>query len=357
MISDRIKKLSEMLPEGIDGMLVTSEVNRFYLTGMRSSAGVLLVTHKGSALVIDFRYIEAAKATVKNAEVILQDKLGEQLSDLCKKYGVSRLAVETSYITLAKYRELCELLPNVELTCDTDSDRAIIELRKHKDSAELACIKEAQRITDAGFEHILGYIREGITERQIAAELEYFMKGIGAEKTSFSTISICGVNTSLPHGVPGDNKVKKGDFITMDFGVVYGGYCSDMTRTVALGNVTEEMAKVYDIVLKAQLAALDKAALGVNCRDVDKAARDIIYSAGYEGCFGHGTGHSVGIEIHESPRFAISGEGVCEPGMVMTVEPGIYLEEKFGCRIEDMIYFTEKEVKNLTNSPKNLIIL
>ena len=179
----------------------------------------------------------------------------------------------------------------------------------------------------------------------------------GGEKLAFDTICVSGVNSSLPHGVPGDKIIEAGDFVTLDFGVTVAGYCSDMTRTVAVGHATDEMVTVYNTVLQAQLAALDTVKVGVKCRDVDAAARKIIDDAGYKGCFGHGTGHSVGLEIHEDPRFSQKTEDVCRSGLIMTVEPGIYLAGKFGCRIEDMIFIGNSKVENLTNSPKELIIL
>lgn len=218
-------------------------------------------------------------------------------------------------------------------------------------------MKEAQRLTDETFKYITARIEEGRTEREIMLDMEFYMRRLGSEGVSFDFIVVSGKNSSLPHGVPTDKKVERGDFITMDFGAVVGGYRSDMTRTVALGSIDDEQKKVYDTVLKAQLAGIKAVKAGVVCKDVDKISRDIIYSAGYEGCFGHGLGHSVGIEIHERPLFNTRCDTVLKAGMVMTVEPGIYIENKYGVRIEDMVYVTENGCIDLTNSPKELICL
>ncbi len=356
-MKDRIQELVRRLPQGIDAVLVTSSCNRYYFTGMRSSAGTLLITREKSYFIIDFRYIELAKRVVRNCEVILQDDLNRQLEELMKRHGIRNAAVETSYLTMGGYNAFVRDLPGVEILPGEEADKAILALRAAKDQEELANIRAAQKIAEEGFLHILNYIRPGLTERQVAIELEHEMLIRGAEGLSFSTICVSGVNSSLPHGVPGEKAICAGDFVTMDFGVKINGYCSDMTRTIAVGHVTDEMARVYDTVLSAQLAALDIVRAGVPCVEVDAAARNLIDAAGYKGCFGHGLGHSLGLEIHEDPRFAPKSQAVCIPGMVMTVEPGVYLEGKFGCRIEDMVYIGETEVENLTHSPKELIVL
>ena len=232
-------------------------------------------------------------------------------------------------------------------------------MRSLKDESEIAAIRKAQSITDAAFLEILDFIKPGKTEKEIAAYLEYCMRRLGADGLAFETIAAGGPNSAMPHAVPGDRPLQQGDFFTMDYGAAWGGYCSDMTRTVAIGEPTDEMRKVYETVLAAQLTGIGKAVAGVSCRAVDAAARDFIYGAGYEGCFGHSLGHSVGIEIHELPGFSPSADpGVtAREGMVITVEPGIYLEGRFGVRIEDMVWFSPDGTKDLTNSSKELIIL
>ena len=218
-------------------------------------------------------------------------------------------------------------------------------------------MQKAQEITDATFSYIINNIKAGRTEREVMLDMEFFMRKQACDGVAFDFVVVSGKNSSLPHGVPTDKVIENGDFVTMDFGATVGGYRSDMTRTVAVGFVTDEQRKVYDTVLKAQLAALPAIHAGVVCKDIDKIARDIIYSAGYEGAFGHGLGHSVGIEIHENPAFNTRCETILKSGTVMTVEPGIYLENKFGVRIEDMVYVTDDGCINLTKSDKNLIIL
>ena len=241
---------------------------------------------------------------------------------------------------------------------DSDAVTCVIEnMRMIKDKTEIAFIKEAQRLTDDAFSYILNFINLNRTEKEIALELEYYLRKNGADGAGFNFVVVSGTNTSKPHGVPSDKKIHSGDFITMDFGACINGYRSDMTRTVAVTSVSEEQKRIYDITLQAQLVALDTIKAGLRGCDVDKVARDIIYSQGYSGCFGHGLGHSVGIEIHESPSLSPRCERILEAGVVMTVEPGIYLSEKFGVRIEDMVIIEEKGCENLTKSEKTLIIL
>jgi Xaa-Pro aminopeptidase len=218
-------------------------------------------------------------------------------------------------------------------------------------------MESAQRIAERALEEILNEIRPGVAEREIAARIQYLMLHYGAENMSFDPIVVSGPNTSLPHGVPGDREIQEGDFITMDFGVIYQGYCSDMTRTVALGHATEEMKKVYDTVLQAQLAGIAATKAGVTGKQIDAAARQVITDAGYGDYFGHGYGHSLGMEVHESPNCNPKGETPMAENMVTSAEPGIYLPGKFGVRIEDVVVFTKEGCEILTASPKNLIII
>jgi Xaa-Pro aminopeptidase len=229
--------------------------------------------------------------------------------------------------------------------------------RAIKEEYELERMRKAQQITDAAFTEVLTRIKAGMTEKELAAELIYCLLKNGGEGLSFEPIVVSGPNTSLPHGVPGERRLQEGDFITMDFGVTYQGYCSDMTRTVALGYVTEEMRTVYDTVLKAQLAGISATRAGVKGKEVDAAARQVIEDAGYGPYFGHSYGHSIGMECHEMPSCSPSGEVVMEENMVSSAEPGIYLPGKFGVRIEDVVVFKADGCENLTHSPKNLIII
>ena len=356
---NRIEKLMKALPEGADAALITSDVNRRYFTGLESSAGTLVAFRDAAYFIIDFRYIEVAKATVTGAEVLLQDKLYEQIGALLKKHGAKTVTIETDYVTVWALGMYRTRLPEYEFLTDATLNDEILAMRSLKDESEIAAIRKAQSITDASFLKILDFIKPGKTEKEIAAYLEYCMRRLGADGLAFETIAASGPNSAKPHAVPSDRPLQQGDFFTMDYGALWGGYCSDMTRTVAIGEPTDEMRKVYDTVLAAQLLGIEKAVEGASCRAVDAAARELIYNAGYEGCFGHSLGHSVGIEIHEMPGFSpsIAPETTCKQGMVITVEPGIYLEGRFGVRIEDMVWFAPDGTKDLTNSPKELIIL
>lgn len=285
----------------------------------------------------------------------MQDNLYKQINELCAKHGVKNLWVENS-MSVGTFNALSAKL-EAKLEANGQLTKIVEDLRAIKDAGELEIIKVAQQITEAGFDYICTQLAPGKKERDMALELETFMKKNGADGLSFDTILVSGKNSSLPHGVPGEKLIEKGDFVTMDYAAAYGGYCTDMTRTVAIGYATDEMKKVYDIVLKSQLMAIDAIKAGAVCSDIDKIARDYIYSNGYEGCFGHGLGHSYGLEIHESPRLSPSDSSVLQEGVLMTVEPGIYLPDKFGVRIEDTVFVTKDGCVNLTHSPKELIIL
>lgn len=356
---NRIEKLSMALPEGADAALITSDVNRRYFTGLGSSAGTLLAFRDAAYFIIDFRYIEVAKATVTGARVMLQEKLTEQLDTLLKKHGAQTVAIETDYLTVGMLEQYRQKLSGYEFLTESTLNDAILSMRSVKEPQELECIQKAQAITDAAFLDILDFIQPGKTEKEIAAYLEYCMRRRGADGLAFETIAAGGPNSAKPHAVPGDRPLQTGDFFTLDYGASWGGYCSDMTRTVAVGEPTEEMRRVYQTVLDAQCLGIRTAQVGVSCRAVDEAARELIYKAGYEGCFGHSLGHSVGLEIHEMPGFSpsIDPQTLCREGMVITVEPGVYLEGRFGVRIEDMVWFAPDGTKDLTNSPKELIIL
>jgi Xaa-Pro aminopeptidase len=352
----RIEKLRNQLPGDFGAAMMLNPYNRGYLTEFFSSAGVLLVTQKNAWLIMDFRYIESAKTYAKEVECILMDAAYEQTLALLCQHGIKQLYLEDS-MPLSTLSEIQHKMPGLTFHTDETLTKAISRLRAVKEPAEIAAIKCAQAITDAAFEYILGFIKPGQTERQVAAELEYFMRNNGADGTAFSTICVAGVKSSMPHGVPGENVLKKGDFLTMDYGAMKDGYCSDMTRTVAIGSVTDEQKRVYATVLKAHLSAQQAAKPGMSGRALDKVARDIIYQAGFEGCFGHGLGHSLGLEVHENPRASAVYEGQLQAGNIMTIEPGIYLEGRFGVRIENMIVLTETGSENLTRSPRELIVL
>ena len=341
-----------------DAALITSPSNRRYFSKFASSAGYLLITKEKAFYLLDFRYEEAGKRFAQNCEVIGYSNADETLLKLIKQEKISKIALEYEGISLKTAFSFKELFAsvNVETVFESKLDKISAVLRMIKTKEEIDTIKAAQEITDKAFTEILNFIKEGVTEKEVAAYLEYQVRLLGADGQAFPSIVVSGENGSLCHGVPSDRVIKKGDFVTMDFGAKLNGYNSDMTRTVAISYSSDEQFKAYQTVLKAQLSALDAIMPGVNCFDVDKTARDIIEND-YKGMFGHGLGHSVGIEIHEKPRFSPSCHETLAEGMVITVEPGVYLEGKFGLRIEDMIAVTENGYENLTKSPKNLIYL
>lgn len=356
MYKKRIQAISENLASN-EAALISNGFTRRYLTGFPSSAGVVLITPKQSFFIIDFRYIEKAQKSVSSCEVILQNKLHEQLKELLDTAGIEKLYVETERLDVASLLNYRKNFAPITVSDEPFLDKLLTEMRAIKTADELELMRKAQELTDKTFEYIINFIKPGLTEKQIALEMEFFMRKLGSEGIAFDIIAVSGANSSLPHGVPTDKKIQDGDFITMDFGAAIGGYCSDMTRTVAVGYATDEQREVYDTVLRAQLAALDAMRAGIIGKDADAVARNIIADAGFGEYFGHSLGHSVGLEIHEAPNCSPTSEAVMKEGTIMTVEPGIYLPDKFGVRIEDMVYITETGCINLTASPKELIIL
>jgi Xaa-Pro aminopeptidase len=276
---------------------------------------------------------------------------------LMKEHRVKELCYEEETVSCALYNRYAQIFPDVKLFAGASA--LLGSLRLIKDAEEIQCMTKAQGITDRAFIHILNFITPDRTELDVALELEFYMRAHGSEGTAFDTIAVSGANSSRPHGVPRPVKLEKG-FLTMDFGARYQGYCADMTRTVVLGKADPDMKRLYDTVLTAQTTALEALHVGMRCCDADRIARDIIDGAGYQGCFGHSLGHGVGLFIHENPRFAASAapDILLQPGHVVTVEPGIYLEGKYGCRIEDMItVLPDGTIHDFTKSPKQLIEL
>ncbi len=349
MLNEFIKKL----PKNVDGALIISPENRRYFTGFDASDGCLFATKSGSVFLTDSRYIEAAKNKITCCGV---EEQRAKLIEYAQRFGCKTLAVEADRLTVTQLKNLRKSLHGIRLTT-VATDKLIDSFREVKTDGEVENIVKAQRIAEAALEHILGFIKIGVTEKEIALELDHYMLSHGAEALSFETIAISGANTSKPHGVPTDKRVEDGDFVTMDYGAVVNGYHSDMTRTVAVGSVGDEQRKVYDTVLKAQLASLEILRSGLKCAEGDLAARDVITEAGYGEFFRHSTGHGVGIEIHEKPNLSPKSVATLRTGNIVTVEPGIYIPGKFGVRIEDMALITENGCKNLTIAPKKLVIL
>lgn len=342
--------------DGLDAILLTSEANCYYATGFMGE-GIALVTRRGSWYFTDSRYTEAADKAIGDAAVIREVSREKPFSALINEAlaeaGAEKAGFEEQRMTVAEHAVYSE-----KLHCTlTPASSLITELRGSKDEEELSCMTAAQRIAEGALEQILKEIRPGMTEKEIAARLNYLMVSAGAEKTAFDTIVASGPNGSMPHAVPGMRKVREGDFITMDFGCVYKGYCSDMTRTVALGRPSDEMRNVYDIVLQAQLAGIAAAKAGVTGAVIDGAARKVIQDAGYGVYFGHSFGHSLGIDIHEAPNAAPGNDKPMPDGAVVSAEPGIYLPGKFGVRIEDVMILRPDGAQVITKAPKALLVL
>ena len=338
-------------------ILVSSCENRNYLTGFPSSDGYLVLGKNGSAFFTDSRYIEAASEKIKACPVKLFRDFGEDVSSFITEHGYTKVHIEAERTSVSKLKFLEKSLKLKKICADGQLDNRISLLRQVKTEAEVEKIRKAQLIAEKAFSEILSFIKPGVREIEIAAKLENIMRINGSEGFAFETIAVAGKNTSKPHGVPTDYKVQNGDFVTMDFGAVYSSYRSDMTRTVAVGSVSTKQAEIYNTVLTAQKTALEILKAGVKCADADKAARDVIRKAGYGEFFGHSTGHGVGIEIHEAPNLAPKSKAVLQKGNVVTVEPGIYLPDEFGVRIEDFVVITDDAYQNLTTANKELIVL
>jgi Xaa-Pro aminopeptidase len=351
---ERIKRA--LAKEDCKAMLISSPVNRLFAASFASSAGILLVTARDAWFLTDFRYITAAETAVsKHAQVIMITRQGSyttELNRIFEENEISSVGFEEGAVTYSEYKEWEE-----KLTAELRPNQKILEtLRAVKSYNDLAKMKAAQRIAEKSFEEILPIISTDMTEKQLAAELIYRILKNGADDVSFPPIVVSGERSSLPHGVPGDRKIEK-SFLTIDFGVKLNGWCSDTTRTLCIGQPSDEMVKVYDTVLHAQEAGIAAARAGIAGEDIDKAARAVIEDAGFGEYFGHGFGHGIGMEVHEFPRASPGQKTKMPDGAMISAEPGIYLPGKFGVRIEDVIYITENGCENITNLPKELIVL
>lgn len=352
----RFAAVTERLGEyGVDAVMATSEHNRLYVTGFRSSAGVAVASAGGSSFFTDSRYIEAAAAAVTGSRVLPVDErhsFFDRVNGFIDENNIKILGVEESSLSYAQYMEYAEKLD----AALAPAQELFSGLRCSKSAEEIELMRAAQRLADCVFDELLGIISTDMTEAELAAEIIYRLRRRGAEGISFEPIVVSGERSSMPHGVPGDRKISKG-FLTMDFGCVLNGYCSDMTRTVCIGKPTEKMRGVYGTVLEAQLAGIAAARAGIPGRAVDEAGRAVIERAGYGVYFGHGFGHSLGIEVHEKPNANRTEEMLLPAGAVISAEPGIYLPGEFGVRIEDVIVIREGGCENLMLSSKELIVL
>jgi len=340
------------------GVVIHDPSNMFYLTEGYSGEGLLFITQQRKAIITDFRYTEQAERQAPDFEVVMIDPdhtQEQRLAELVREGEITEIRVETNYLPVDDFEKLRAALGE-EVSC-VSLEKAPQKLRQIKTPTEILAIRKACDITTEAFQAILPRIREGMTEKELQIELDFTLLRLGADGNAFNTIIASGENGSLPHAIPGNRRLKTGDMITMDFGAKVGGYCSDMTRTVALGTPTPEMRKVYDTVLRAQSMCEDALAAGKKCSDIDRLARDYIDRMGYPGRFGHGLGHSVGIDIHEEPRLNTICHDVLKAGIVITVEPGIYIPGLGGVRIENTCLVKENGCVPLTTADKQLIIL
>lgn len=357
MSESRIQKLRGVLAERqLDGIVISKPENRAYLSGFTGTSGWLLITREKALLLTDFRYAEQAQSQAPAFEVLKPDNSAEALiASICDEQGVKRLGFEGDYLTVDAYAGYQQLHQSRELV----SCAGLVErLRMIKDASEIAIMRKAAAIADEAWSHILGYIKPGVVERDLAVELEYKMKKLGAEGLAFDIICASGVRSALPHGRASAKVIESGDLVTFDFGALYQGYCSDMTRTVMVGQPTAKQKEIYETVLEAQVRGVAACKAGMTGMQLDNVCREYIREKGYGEAFGHGTGHGVGRYIHEGPKVSFRGErDLLEPGMVVTIEPGIYLPGWGGVRIEDMVLVTETGCERLSQSPKDLIIL
>ncbi|TVY11477.1 M24 family metallopeptidase [Paenibacillus cremeus] len=356
MQQQRISRLRGLMQDkGLTAVLITNSTNRMYMTGFTGSAGYVLITESRAILLTDFRYMTQAPQQAAGFEVIEHaPNAMETVKDLLTKQGIAKLGFEQDDLTYGAYRSYVQTLSGIELV---PTDKLVETLRMIKDAGEIAILQEAADLADQTFTYILGLLKPGMSEKEIALEIEVFVRSHGAASTSFETIVASGERSALPHGKASERILGTNEFVKLDYGAYYKGYCSDITRTVVLGTPTDKHREIYNIVLEAQLAALDQIRPGMTGREADAVARDIITKYGYGDFFGHGLGHGVGMEIHEAPRLSKMGDTVLAPGMVVTVEPGIYLPGFGGVRIEDDIVITDSGNRRLTQSSKDLIVL
>ncbi|MGO2637702.1 M24 family metallopeptidase [Enterococcus viikkiensis] len=351
----RIEKLRALMEKAmIDAYLVTSPANIRYLTNFTGTAGMAFITLDQAFFITDFRYIEQASEQIQGMTIIQhQGDIITELLKLMESESVNVLGFEDAVMTYADYSIFEEVI-DAELA---PASGLIEKLRERKDEGEIAIIEKACAIADEGFDHVLKMIRPGMTEIEVANQLDFYMRSLGASGTSFETIVASGTRSALPHGVASEKMIKQGDLITLDFGCVYQGYVSDITRTFAIGDPGQQLKDIYQIVLEAQKKVLEVAQVGVTGSQLDAVARDFISEAGYGEDFGHSTGHGIGMEIHEGPNISRSNDEPLMEGNVITDEPGIYLAGLGGVRIEDDLVILAEGNRILTQSPKELIIL
>lgn len=337
----------------IDGLLISSGINRRYVTGFTGTAGAVLLTEKEALFVTDFRYTDQAEEQVKECEIVKQSgSLSQEISKQAKKLNIKRLGFEKEKLTYGEFEQFKSLMSGLTLV---PVSQMVESLRMIKTEEELSIMKEAAKIADDAFTYIQGVIKPGISELDVSNELEFFMRKQGAVSSSFDIIVASGYRSALPHGVASAKKIQSGELVTLDYGAYFNGYCSDITRTLAVGEISDELKSIYETVRVAQEKGMNGIKPGLTGKEADALTRDYIDSKGYGEYFGHSTGHGLGMEVHEGPGLAKSSEMVLKPGMVVTVEPGIYVPGVGGTRIEDDIVLTKDGNQTLTYSSKELI--
>ncbi|GKU81152.1 Xaa-Pro peptidase family protein [Niallia sp. NCCP-28] len=352
---EKLQKLREaLIKENADGMVVTSNYNRRYISNFTGTSGVVLISGEEAKFITDFRYMEQAAEQCKGFEIVQHiGPIYKEVAVQAEKMGIKRLAFEQDYMTFTDYK-IYESAIKGELV---PVSGLIEKLRLIKSPQEIKILKEAAKIADAAFTHILDFIKVGKTELEVSNELEFFMRKAGATSSSFDTIVASGKRSALPHGVATNKVIEDGDFVTLDYGAYYNGYVSDITRTIAVGNPDEKLKEIYQIVLQAQLKGMNGIKPGLTGIQADALTRDYITEHGYGDNFGHSTGHGIGLEVHEGPGLSAKSEIVLAKGMVVTVEPGIYVPGLGGVRIEDDTLITDVHNEALTHSTKEFIIL
>ena len=352
---EKLEKLRAAIEiQGLDGILITSPYNRRYVSNFTGTAGVVLISLDKAIFITDFRYVVQASKQCEGYDIVQQkNSIPEEIASQTAALGIKKLGFEQDYVTYSTFKEFesviqAELIP---------VSGVIEKLRLIKTDAEIKILKEAAEIADSAFTHILQFIHPGVSELEVSNELEFFMRKAGAASSSFDTIVASGYRSALPHGVASDKMIEKGDFVTLDFGAYYHGYVSDITRTIAVGEPDAKLKEIYDIVLEAQKRGVAGIKPGMSGKEADALTRDYITEKGYGEYFGHSTGHGIGLEVHEGPALSLKSDLVLEPGMVVTVEPGIYIPGLGGVRIEDDTVITSKGNETLTHSDKELIIL